>query len=345
MEHIDYIVGEFKKVVSIPSPSGMTREAAEYTKKAFEALGFRADMTRKGCVLVELGGEGEPLVLAAHLDTLGAMVAQIKGSGALRMTRIGGLDANSAETENCTVHTRCGKKYGGTCQLINASVHVNLKFGETKRDFDTIEILLDEKVKSREDVEKLGIAVGDYVCFDPRVVYTETGFLKSRFLDDKLSVAILLGLAKYIKDTGAKLTRKVYVYISVYEEIGHGACASIPEDAVEMISVDMGCVGEGLACRETQVSICAKDSSGPSDFYVTSALIDCAKKAGIDFAVDIYPGYGSDADAALRAGYDIRHCVIGAGVYASHGYERTHRDGIKAAFDLLRAYVLDEHEK
>lgn len=345
MDYTNYIVEQFQALAAIPSPSGMTRDAAEYTKAAFEALGYKACLTRKGGVLVELGGVGEPVVLSAHLDTLGAMVAEIKGNGALRLSRIGGLDANNVETENCTIYTRSGKKVGGTCQLINASIHVNFKYGETKRDFDTVEILLDEKVNSREDTEKLGVAVGDYVCFDPRTVYTETGFLKSRFLDDKLSVAALLALARYIKDTGAKLKRKAYVYVTVYEEIGHGACASIPEDAVEIISVDMGCVGERLACRETQVSICAKDSSGPSDFYVTNALIECAKKAKVDYAVDIYPGYGSDADAALRAGYDMRHCVVGAGVYASHGYERTHRDGIQATFDLLRAYLLEEKEK
>lgn len=340
MDYIEYIIEAFKKVVSIPSPTGMTREAALYTKAEFEALGFKAELTRKGCVLVELGGSGKPLLLSAHLDTLGGMVAEIKSTGALRIMRVGGLNANNVETENCTIVTRAGKKISGVCQLENASIHVNFKYNDTKRDFDTVEVLPDEKVFSKEDTEKLGVAVGDYVCFDPRTTYTQGGYLKSRFLDDKLSVAVLLGFAKFIKDTGAKLRRKVYAYVTVYEEVGHGACASIPADVEEMISVDMGCVGSGLQCRETQVSICAKDSSGPSDFYVTNALVDCAKAAGVDYAVDIYPGYGSDADAALSAGYDVRHCVIGSGVYASHGYERTHRDGIKATFDLLCAYTL-----
>ncbi|HWQ58804.1 MAG TPA: M42 family metallopeptidase [Clostridia bacterium] len=345
MDYIGYIVEEFMRLVAIPSPSGMTRAAAEYTKEAFEALGCPAHLTRKGCVLAELGGEGEAVVLCSHLDTLGAMVAEIKGNGGLRLSRIGGLGANNIEAENCAVVTRSGKTYGGTCQLIDASLHVNLKNSETKRDFDTVEVLLDEVVGTREEVEKLGVCIGDYVCFDPRAVYTESGFLKSRFIDDKLSVAVLLSFARYLRETGAKLRRKVYAYVTVYEEIGHGACASVPEDAAEMLVVDMGCVGAGLACRETQVSICAKDSSGPSDYGMTGALIDCAKKAGIDYAVDIYPSYGSDADAALRAGYDMRHCVIGSGVYASHGYERTHRDGIAATFNLLKAYLLAAQEK
>ena len=338
-DYIQFIVDAFLKLVAIPSPSGMTREAANYTKAAFEALGFEAELTRKGCVLVNLGGEGEAVVLSAHLDTLGAMVAEVKSNGALRLARIGGLAAVNVEAENCAVFTRSGKTYGGTYQLINASTHVNKNYAEAKRDFDALEVLLDELVCSKEDTEKLGVAVGDFVCFDPRAVYTQTGFLKSRYLDDKLSVAILLGLAKYLKESGATLARKAYAYITVYEEIGHGASASIPADAAEIISVDMGCVGEGLECKETQVSICAKDSSGPSDFYLTGALIKCAKKANIDYAVDVYPFYGSDADAALRAGYDLRHCVVGSGVYASHGYERTHRDGIRATFELLRAYL------
>ncbi len=345
MDYIRYAVDEFIRLVAIPSPSGMTRKAAEYTKAAFEALGYPAKLTRKGCVLVELGGEGEAIVLCSHLDTLGAVVAEIKSNGRLRLSRIGGLNANNVEAENCVVVTRAGKSVGGVCQLVDASVHVNLKYSDTPRTFDSVEVLLDEPVYAREDVEKLGIAVGDFVCFDPRPGYTESGFLKSRFIDDKLSVALLISFAKYLKDTGAKLRTKVYAYVTVYEEIGHGATASVPEDAVEMLAVDMGCVGEGLTCRETQVSICAKDSSGPSDYDLTSALIACAKEAGIDYAVDVYPSYGSDADAALHAGYDLRHCAVGQGVYASHGYERTHRDGIAATFELLKTYLLEEQEK
>lgn len=345
MDYIRYAVDEFLKLVAIPSPSGMTRRAAEYTKAAFEALGCPAELTRKGCVLAELGGEGEAVVLCSHLDTLGAVVAEIKPNGRLRLSRIGGLNANNVEAENCIVVTRSGKTVGGACQLADASIHVNLKYGDTQRTFDTVEVLLDELVRSREDVEKLGVSVGDFVCFDPRAVYTESGFLKSRFIDDKLSVALLLAFAKYLKDTGAKLRTKVYAYMTVYEEIGHGATASVPGDAAEMLVVDMGCVGEGLTCRETQVSICAKDSSGPSDYDMTNALIACAKKAGVDYAVDVYPSYGSDADAALRAGYDLRHCAIGQGVYASHGYERTHRDGIAATFELIKAYLLETAEK
>lgn len=339
---MDYILDQLKQLTAIESPSGFTKRVAEYTMEQFKALGYQPEMTKKGCVLVSLGGEGDPLVLAAHIDTLGAMVAEIKGNGRLRLTNIGGLQANNVEAENCTIFTRFGNKYSGTMQMNDPSVHVNREYSEQKRDYKNMEVVIDEKTFSKDETEKLGIAVGDYVCFDPRTVITETGFIKSRFLDDKLSVAILLGYAKYIKENNVALKRKVYAYITVYEEVGHGCASGIPADANEIISVDMGCVGEGLTCNEFKVSICAKDSSGPSDYEVTTALISCAKERNIDYAIDIYPFYGSDADAALRAGYDLKHSLIGPGVYASHGYERSHKDGVKNTLDLLKAYTLVE---
>ena len=179
----------------------------------------------------------------------------------------------------------------------------------------------------REDVEKLGIMTGDFVCFDPRTVVTKSGYIKSRFLDDKLSVGILQAFAQYLKDENLTPKRRVYVHVTVYEEVGHGGSASVPDGVTEAISVDMGCVGEGVQCTERQVSICAKDSGGPYSYDVVRKLIAAAKREGADYAVDVYPHYGSDVEATLRAGYDIRHGLIGAGVYASHGYERSHRDG------------------
>lgn len=199
--------------------------------------------------------------------------------------------------------------------------------------------MLDEQVSSKEDVEKLGILTGDFVCFDPRTTVTKTGYIKSRFLDDKLSVGILLGYAKYLKEEQITPERMIYQHITVFEEVGHGGASSIPEGVTEVISVDMGCVGDGLSCKETQVSICAKDSRGPYHYDVVTGLIQAAKDRGLDFAVDVYPFYGSDADVALTAGYDVRHGLIGAGVYASHGYERSHKDGVKNTFELLRAYL------
>ena len=198
---------------------------------------------------------------------------------------------------------------------------------------------MDEDVNTKEDTEKLGISVGDIVCFDPRTTVTESGYIKSRFLDDKLSVGILLGYAKYLKDHSIQTARKIYQHITVFEEVGHGGSASIPADVTEILSVDMGCVGDGLTCKETQVSICAKDSGGPYHYDVVTDLINCAKRAGIDYAVDVYPHYGSDAEAGLKSGNDCRHGLIGSGVYASHGYERSHVKGMENTFHLLKEYL------
>ena len=245
----------------------------------------------------------------------------------------------NGEAENVTVYTRSGKTIEGTFQLCNASVHVNGAYGDTKREYATMEVVLDEDVSSAEDTRKLGIEVGDYVCFDPRTRRTASGYLKSRFLDDKLSVGILLGFAKYLSDNHITPARKTYVHITVYEEVGHGGSASVPAGVTEAISVDMGCVGEGLSCTERQVSICAKDSGGPYSYEVVGKLIDAAKKTGADYAVDVYPHYGSDVEATLRSGHDLRHGLIGAGVYASHGYERSHMDGVYNTLKVLQGYL------
>ena len=340
-KYADFSWDMTEKLLSIDSPSGFTDRAAEWVKGAFQILGFDAQLTRKGGVLVDLGGEDENdgLLLEAHADTLGCMVAAVKGNGRLKVTALGGMSANNAEAENVWVYTREGKVYDGTCQLCNASVHVNGDYASAKRSFDTMEIVLDEDVRSAEDTKKLGIQVGDIVCFDPRTRRTASGYLKSRFLDDKLSVGILLGFAKYLKDNAIVPKRKVWAHITVYEEVGHGGSASVPAGVTEAISVDMGCVGEGLQCTEKQVSICAKDSGGPYSYQVVGKLIDAAKKEGADYAVDVYPYYGSDVEATLRSGVDIRHGLIGAGVYASHGYERSHIEGVLNTLKVLKGYL------
>ena len=297
-KYVEYMVEETKKILAIDSPSGYTADVADYVMKAYQKLGYEPKLTTKGGVLVALGGKDKKnaVMLEAHIDTLGAMVAEIKSNGRLRVTPVGGMNANNAEAENCRIHTRFGEKvYEGTLQLANASIHVNGDYNDKKRTFDETEIVLDEKVHSREDVEALGIMTGDIVCFDPRTTVTESGYIKSRFLDDKLSVGILLGYARYLKEENVTPERMIYQHITVFEEVGH-------DDVV-------------------------------------TGLIAAAKREELDFAVDVYPHYGSDADVALTAGYDVRHGLIGAGVYASHGYERSHVDGVKNTFKLLCAYL------
>ena len=340
-KYADYAVEKALELIRIDSPSGFTARAAQWVRDEFAALGFDARLTQKGGVLIDLGGD-EPtdgLFLEAHCDTLGAMVAEVKGSGRLRVTNLGGMRAENGEAENVRVYTRAGRVIEGTLQLVNASVHVNGSYGDTKRSFDTTEVVLDEDVKSADDVRALGVEVGDIVCFEPRERVTASGYIKSRFLDDKLSVGILLGLAKYMRDGAAAPKRRVYAHVTVYEEVGHGGSASLPQGVTEAISIDRGCVGDGLKCTEKRVSICAKDSGGPYSYEVVGKLIDAAKREGADYAVDVYPHYGSDVEATLRAGYDVRHGLIGSGVYASHGYERSHVEGVLNTLKVLKGYL------
>lgn len=341
--YVEYSVEKVRELLAVDSPTGFSKAGADYCAGAFASLGFPVKKTNKGGIIVDLGGRDDApeggVLFQTHVDTLGAMVAEVKGNGRLRILPLGGLRADNAETECVRVYTRDGRVYEGTCQLINASTHVNTAYETTDRNFDTVEIVLDEDVRSADDTRALGIQNGDIVCFDPCTRVTPSGYIKSRFLDDKLSVSIFLGLARYLKDTASVLPRHAYLHITVLEEVGYGGSASVPDGVTESVSVDMGCVGSGLACTERMVSICAKDSGGPYNYDLTSDLIRAAQKAGADYAVDIYPRYGSDVETTLKAGWDIRHGLIGPGVYASHGYERSHKDGVRNTLKLLLAYL------
>ena len=337
-EYHEYIVEQTEKVIGIDSPTGYHYNVQKYLVDTIQAMGFEVRTLRKGGIIANLGGEGNPLMMLAHVDTLGAFVHYIKGNGRLAISN-GTLNPNNIETENVRVITRSGAVYEGTIQLENASVHVNPDVN-AERKFTNLEVVLDEDVTSKEDVEKLGICAGDFLAVEPRFQVTEKGYIKSRFLDDKASSGVLLGIAKYVSEHPGCLKRNVQLFFTTFEEIGHEASAGIPEEIEDLLAVDMGCVGDHLACTEKQVSICAKDSSGAYHFEMTNELIEVAKEHGIDYAVDIYPSYGSDAGAALRSGKDVRYALIGQGVYASHGYERTHKDGMKQTFELALNYVL-----
>ena len=334
--HMNFIKEQLYTLTSIPSPSSFTTKVTDYLLSELSSLGYSPERSNKGNVFVTLGGSGSPLVLAAHVDTLGAMVRSIKENGRLRPTTIGGHQGSTADGENCTIHTRDGKVYTGVVLNKEPSSHVADQ--KTELIEENMEILLDENVASDQDTLALGIQNGDIIAMDPRTVVTESGYIKSRFLDDKLSAAILLGLARAVREDAWKLSRKVSLLFTVYEEVGHGGSV-VPDDTEEMISVDMGCVGSDLGCTERMVSICAKDSGGPYNYDLITALSNLAKEKKLDYAIDIYPHYGSDVETTLRAGYDIRHGLIGPGVYASHNYERSHMDGVHNTFELLKAYI------
>lgn len=334
--HMNFIKEQLYTLTSIPSPSSFTEKVTDYLLSELSSLGYSPERSNKGNVFVTLGGSGSPLVLAAHVDTLGAMVRSIKENGRLRPTTIGGHQWSTADGENCTIHTRDGRVYTGVVLNKEPSSHVADQ--KTELIEENMEILLDENVASDQDTLALGIQTGDIIAMDPRTVVTESGYIKSRFLDDKLSAAILLGLARAVREDAWKLNRKVSLLFTVYEEVGHGGSV-VPDDTEEMISVDMGCVGSDLGCTERMVSICAKDSGGPYNYDLITALSNLAKEKKLDYAIDVYPHYGSDVETTLRAGYDIRHGLIGPGVYASHNYERSHMDGVRNTFELLKAYI------
>ncbi|MGI6177584.1 MAG: M42 family metallopeptidase [Eubacterium sp.] len=344
----DYIIDQFKKLAAIPSPAGRTDKAAEYVAGELRSMGYEPKITNKSGVLACIGGTGHPLVISAHYDIIAGIVTGVKPNGHLTFTNVGGLIPSSVNGENCIVLPMFGDKtYSATCQLDNPSTHVNKNLRDVLPTLDNLEIVLDELVSTPEDVKALGIATGDFVCFDPRTVVTDKGFIKSRHIDDKMGVAILLGLAKAVKSGEIKLGRKVTLFFTSYEENGHGAGSSVPADTDDMIALDMGCVGTGqagvrLAGSETLVSICVKDAVSPYDFSLNKELVQAAKDCGAEYALDFYPKYSSDADVAMKAGIDARHACVGMGVYASHCYERTHVKGVENTYKLFAKYISEE---
>lgn len=334
-----YILKVLKDILAVDSPAGFTKNVVEKLVEYVKEIGFPYEITNKGNLIVSVPGESDKTIgLAAHVDTLGLIVRGLKSDGSLSFMKVGGAILNTLDGEYCNIYTRCGKKYTGTILSNSPAGHVFMDSHTLARDEDNMHIRLDEKVNSKEDVQKLGINSGDFICYEPKTVITDSGFIKSRFLDDKLSVAILIGVMKYIKDEGIKINHNLKMIFPCHEEVGHGM-SCMPEEISEIIAVDMGCIGLDLNCSEYDVSICAKDSSGPYDYELVTRLANLAKDNNLSYAVDIYPRYGSDISAALRAGYDIKGCVIGPGVAASHGMERTHIESVENTFKLIVLYL------
>ena len=333
----EYLFDTAKTIFGIDSPSGYYHAVIKEVESIATGMGYKFEQIEKGCGIITIEGEdnSRTVMLSAHVDTLGLMVRSITASGDLKFTKVGGPIMPTLDGEYCRIHTRDGRVYTGTIICESAAVHVHPDASTKARDEDTMIIRIDEQVHSKEDVLKLGIQVGDYICYDPKTVVTESGFLKSRFIDDKGS---LLTALKIMHDQGLKPQYKTKFFISVFEEVGHGA-SYIPEDVSEVLAVDMGCIGLDLTCTEYDVSICAKDSGGPYDYDMTSRLIELAKENELKYAVDIYPRYGSDVGAALHGGHNIKGGLIGPGVHASHGMERTHYSALENSINLVLLYL------
>jgi putative aminopeptidase FrvX len=331
-------------LLNTPSPTGFAMKAVDLAEHAFEKIGgVTLSRTRKGALLVKLDGQQSdaPRALTAHTDTLGAMVKAIKPNGRLMLTQIGGYAWNSIEGEGCTVFTQSGKQVRGSILINTASTHVHgAKTAETPRNEETMEVRLDEETFDAKTTGLLGISVGDFVAFDPRVEITN-GFVRSRHLDDKACVACLVAAVQSLMKAGLKPLQTTYLLISNYEEVGHGAATGIPVEVTELLAVDMAAVGEGQTSDETHATLCVKDSGGPYHYEMGQRLRDLAEMYEIPYKVDIYPHYGSDGEAFWRAGGDVAVALIGPGVDASHNYERTHSKALMATTRWVLAYLLN----
>lgn len=338
----DFMIDRLQTLLNIPSVTGNTRTAIEWLMREFADCGFEGRVLSKGGLLVKLReGNGRGTAFLAHVDTLGAVVKEIKSNGRLKLSRVGGYMLNAIEGENCLVQTMDGRNIAGTILTTQPSTHIHNEAAKLERSEANMEVRLDERAATPDDVRRLGIEVGDFISFDPRVTVTSSGFIKARHLDDKAGVAALLGAARSLGRQPLPVGPPVYFYITVHEEIGHGASAGLPPEVGRVIAVDMGAAGEGQASDEFSTSICAKDSTGPYDLELRRHLVNLCRMYSIRHKVDVYPFYGSDAGAALRAGLDVTTGLIGPGVNASHAYERTHRDAIESTAQLVVACILD----
>ena len=341
--HTDSLLSFLTGLLNTPSPTGFAERAIAYTEQALAALsGIELHHTRKGALVAVWRGQRSdaPRALTAHADTLGAMVKEIKSTGRLKLTKIGGFAWNTVEGEGLTVFTASGKQVRGALLLTKASGHVHgAATSDTKREDDTLEARLDERVTSAAECEALGIGVGDFVAFDPRVELTN-GFVRSRHLDDKACVACIVAAVQAMHGAGLIPMQDTYLLISNYEEVGHGAAAGLPPEVTELLTVDMAAVGEGQTSDEFHTTLCVKDSGGPYHHGMSNRLRQLADLQQIPYKVDIYPYYGSDGEAFWRAGGDVAVALIGPGVDASHNYERTHLDALVATAQWVEAYLL-----
>ncbi|MCR5610971.1 MAG: M42 family metallopeptidase [Clostridiales bacterium] len=337
----NYCVDVFKRLLEVDSTTGQYEEIEELAAKITGELGFPVVRTHKGGLIADLGGEGNPIVVTAHLDDIGLMVRHINADGTLNVCPVGGLYPFYCVTENVRVHTADGRIYTGSVCRIPNSIHVTEEeLRLAAPDFrKNVCVILDNDVKNAADVRALGIETGDYIALYPRFEMAN-GYLKSRFVDDKACAAVLFAAMKYIKDNGIRLNRKVYAYFAAYEEIGHGT-SYLPEGVKDVLAIDIAPLGPDQNSDEKKVSIFAKDSRYPYHRGLLSELRAAAKEAGVDYVVDVFtPHYGSDGDTSIAAGHDVRHGAIGPGTLNSHGYERTHIAGLENTYELLIAYLL-----
>ena len=326
-----------QELLEIDSPSGYTYDACDYVMSYLKELGHSPVQTNKGAIRCQLG-DNPTLAIAAHIDTLGAIVSGIKSDGTLTFSPLGGLSLTGAEGEYVRIRTLDDKTFTGTILLNDPSSHTNRSREATNRNLSNMHIRLDEEVTSGNDVADLGICIGDIICLDVNYEELSSGYIKSRFLDNKAGCLVIMELAKKY----AEKNIPVEIFFSNYEEVGHGGTCGYSESVSDLLVIDMGVLGDACEGNEVSCSICAKDSTGPYDYRMRQSLVRLARAKGISYKQDVYPYYGSDGSAALSAGNDLRVGLIGPGVAASHSTERTHKKGIQATIDLCEAFIEDQ---
>ena len=340
---LNHLLTTLTDLVQTPSPTGDTDYAVALVEGELSNLGAKCRRSPKGALIAELDGiaSDSPRALTAHVDTLGAMVAEVKTSGRLRLTALGGLMWPAVESEGVHVATGSGRQVRGSLVLTNGAAHVNRDAHTAKRDATSLEVRLDERTSSAEETRLLGVEGGDFVYFDPRLEMSPAGFIRSRFLDDKACVACVVAAVKAIREAGNTPAQRTSILISNFEEVGHGGVDGLPSDLHELVVLDMACIGAGLRGDEFHCSVCVADSGGPYSRSLTDKLRGIADRRGIDLRSDVYPHYQSDGTAYWRAGGCGQVALVGPGVDTSHGYERTHQDALLDTASLIAEYLVE----
>lgn len=338
---VEYLKKTLLELLAIPSPVGLTDEVVHYTCARLDELGVPYELTRRGAIRATLKGETDrpACAVVAHLDTLGAIVRDLKPNGRLEMLPLGEWSSRFAEGARVTLFTD-DSSFRGTILPLMASGHAfNKGVDDQPSNWEQVELRLDEEVYNEQGLEALGVNVGDFIAIDSQPELAENGYIAARHLDDKAGVAALLAGIKAIVE--GDLTLPVYFHpmFTVTEEVGFGASAILDDRISEMVSIDIAIPAEGQNSREHGVTIAICDSSGPFDFHLTRELLKLCRSHDIQNQRDVFPYYFSDSAAALRAGYDIRHALIGFGADSSHGYERTHLSSLISIAELVTLYA------
>ena len=336
-----HLIHSFERIINVPSPVGYYVELNPVLEEMAQELGLSVTHDNRSTTYITIPGKNpeKSIMVGAHADTLGMMIYKIEKDGKLRVRQLGGCNFNNLEGETVYIHTRDGRKYSGLLACQSHSVHVFEDARSLERNESTMMIILDENISSKEEVQALGISNGNFVSVDPRMQLTESGYLKSRFIDDKGAIACIFSVLKYLKEHNLQPAHNVIFAIPYNEEIGFGG-TYIPDGVSEYLAVDIGLIGPDLEGNEHSVSICAKDNAAPYDYKLTNRLVECAKATDTKYALDVFYRYGTDANAAMRAGNNLRAVAFGMAVYCSHGMERTHMDGMIGTVNILLEYLL-----